>query len=194
MDGRWEWHPLTPERWPDLERLFAGGVVAGCWCMFWRLTGREFSRGWGEGNRRALRALVDTGRIPGILAYRDGEPVGWCSVGPREDFGRLNRSPTLRPVDGCPVWSIVCFYVAPGERRQGLMVFLIRAAAEYAAACGARAVEAYPLEGPGQVPAGEAFTGLAEAFRRAGFTEAARRSRRRPILRLELAPGPHPRG
>jgi len=85
-----EVHPLTPKRWPDFETLFGDhGAYGGCWCMWWRSTRREFEERKGEGNRRALKAIADGGKVPGILAYLGQEPVGWCSVAPREEFGSL---------------------------------------------------------------------------------------------------------
>lgn len=72
-------HPLTSERWPDLEKLFgAHGAYGGCWCMWWRLTRAQFQKNTGEGNRQALKAIVDSGHVPGLLAYDGGEPVAWC--------------------------------------------------------------------------------------------------------------------
>ena len=77
--------PLTAERWSDFVELFGErGAYGGCWCMWWRLTRREFEQGQGEVNRQRMKAIVDSGRIPGILAYLQGKPVGWCSVAPRE--------------------------------------------------------------------------------------------------------------
>jgi len=78
-------HPLTAQRWPDLEKLFGPrGACAGCWCMYWRLPAREYRSSSGEGNRKAFRRIVKDGAVPGLLAYERGEPVGWCAVEPRE--------------------------------------------------------------------------------------------------------------
>jgi GNAT superfamily N-acetyltransferase len=179
---------LTPERWDDLAVLFGPrGAYAGCWCMWWRVSRAEFARRSATERRAAFRALVDAGEVPGLLAYADGEPAAWCSLGPREHFPSLERSPTLKRVGGAPVWSIVCFYVARPYRRRGLSAALIRACADYAATRGAGLVEAQPVDplgGPVDVAA--AFTGLLPAFLDAGFVEVARRSPRRPIVRLAL--------
>lgn len=187
---RLEIRPLTPERWGDLVTLFGErGAVAGCWCMWWRQTGSEFGRSSGASNRRAFKALVDDGRVPGLLAYRDGRPVGWCSVAPREEFGRLRRSPTLRPVDDRPVWSVVCFFIDRHHRRQGVGEALLRAAVDHAAERGARIVEGYPVvPGGGRVPSGSAYTGVVSMFRGAGFSEVARRSGARQIMRRVVSP------
>ncbi|MHB8947194.1 MAG: GNAT family N-acetyltransferase [Bacillota bacterium] len=179
--------PLTPDRWADCERLFGPrGACAGCWCMWWRLPRSEFGRMKGEGNRLAFKAIVDSGEVPGIIAYDGGEPVGWCSVAPRESFSALERARKLKRLDDRPVWSVVCFFVAKGHRRQGLTVRLLEAAADYAGAQGARLLEGYPVDPDGDYPDAFAFTGLAGAFRQAGFVEVARPSARQRIMRREL--------
>src|SRR5262245_9041675 len=103
--------PLTPERWPDLETVFGAkgcSIARYCWCMAYRRSG-----GGGlfnaKANRAQLKGLVDGGNPPGLIGYRDKVPVGWISLGPREEFARLERSPIMRPVDNKRVWSVVCF-------------------------------------------------------------------------------------
>lgn len=152
--------------------------------MWWRLSRSEFRRNTGEDNRRGLKAIVDSGQVPGLLAYADGEPAAWCSIGPRESYPALERSRTLKKVDAQPVWSIVCFFVAKPFRRQGLMARMLRAAADYAAQSGARIVEGYPVE-PGQagLRGYEGYTGVVSAYREAGFVEVARRTRNQPVMR-----------
>ncbi len=178
---------LSPERWGDLERLFgARGACGGCWCMYWRLTSAEYQRRKGSGNKRAFRRIVGAGDPPGLLAYAGDEPVGWIALAPREAYPRLDRSRILKPVDDEPVWSITCFFVEQSARRQGLSVALLRGAVEHAARCGARIVEGYPVEPAKVQPAAFVWTGLAAAFRRAGFVEVARRSATRPIMRYVI--------
>jgi len=177
--------PLTPERWPDLVKLFGErGACGGCWCMWWRLSQAQFSRQKGAGNKRAFKKIVNAGEIPGLLAYVDGQPVGWCALAPREEYPRLERSRILRPVDDQPVWAISCFFIARPYRRQGVSVHLLETAVKHARSHGARIVEGYPHE-PASGPWPDAFvwTGTASAFRRAGFVEVARRSHARPIMR-----------
>jgi GNAT superfamily N-acetyltransferase len=178
-------HPLTPERWADFEKLFGPrGACAGCWCMYWRLTRSQYDEQQGELNRRNIKALVDSGNIPGILAYVDDEPVGWCSIAPREEFATLARSRILKPVDDQPVWSVVCFFVARNQRRQGLTIQLLTSAVEYASSKGAKIIEGYPVEPrEGKAPDVFVFTGLSSAFKQAGFKEILRRSETRPIMR-----------
>jgi GNAT superfamily N-acetyltransferase len=180
--------PLTPARLDDLERLFGPrGACGGCWCMYPRLGRAEFQRGKGEGNRRAFRRLVQRRTVPGVLAYLGAEPVGWCAIEPRSEYRRLATSRVLAPVDEVPVWSIVCFFVARAHRGRGLTRRLIEAAVAHARRRGARVVEAYPVEPrKSPMPAVFAWTGLASAFRKTRFTEVARRSPTRPIMRRRV--------
>jgi GNAT superfamily N-acetyltransferase len=181
-----EFHPVTPERWGDLEKLFGKhGASSGCWCMWWRLPRRQFQQQAGQKNREALKAIVDSRQPPGLLAYAKGEAIAWCSVGPREAFPALERSHTLKRVDDAPVWSVVCFFVAKPYRARGLMVPLLTAAVEYARAQGARIVEGYPVEPTQRLSGDRGYTGVLSAFRRAGFVEVLRRGSR-PIMRYHL--------
>ena len=156
--------------------------------MTWRLLRPEYERQKGVGNRRALRRLVDAGEMPGLLAYDRERPIGWCALAPRERYGRLERSRILKPVDTRPVWSVVCLFVDRAYRRRGVTVALLRAAADHARDQGGLILEGYPVEPKSakEIPPVFAFTGVASAFRKAGFREAARRSPTRPIMRLDL--------
>jgi GNAT superfamily N-acetyltransferase len=180
-------HPATPSRWHDVEKLFGPrGACAGCWCQWARLPRAEFIAGTGEKNKRALRRLVASGDPPGIIAYVDGEAAGWCAVGPRAGFRRLEKSKVLAPVDDRPVWSVVCFFVARPYRGQGLSTRLLREAARFAASRGARIVEGYPTDAGSKQADAFVWTGLASAFEHAGFKEVARRSKTRPIMRRSI--------
>ena len=182
---KFSFYPLTPDRWPDLERLFgARGACAGCWCMWWLLTRPEWNRGKGEGNRKAFRKLVRSGAEPGVLAYADGEPVGWCAVAPRERYPKLNHSRILKPVDDQPVWSVTCFFIARGFRHHGLSTALLKAAVGFARGRGAKIVEGYPHDRRKATADAFVYTGLVSAFRKVGFQEVARRSETRPIMRV----------
>lgn len=180
--------PLIPDRWADLERLFGPrGACAGCWCMYWRLGRKLWESGKGQLNREAFQQLVLRDKPPGLLAYHGNEPVGWCSVGPREDYPTLERSRILARIDDLPVWSIVCLFVVRGSRQKGVSRQLVEGAIEFAGARGARVLEAYPID-PAKPRVADAFawTGIASTFVRAGFQEVARRSPTRPIMRIEV--------
>lgn len=183
-----EFQPLTPDRWPDFERLFGTrGAYGGCWCMWWRSTRREFEQRGNEGNRQAMRALVESGQVPGILAYHGGEAMGWCSVAPREQYGAVERSPVLKRLDDAPVWSLVCLFVARGYRSQGLAGALIRAAVDYVRGQGGQIVEAYPTQPRAErLQPISSFMGIPAMFERAGFVECTRPSKSRVIMRYTI--------
>lgn len=185
-----EFYPLTVERWADFEELFGDrGACGGCWCMWWRLKQREFDAQKGEQNRKAMKKIVASGRTPGIVAYNEGRAVGWCSVAPREEFSRLERSRILKPIDDEPVWSVVCLFVAKNYRRRGISKLLLTAAVDYVRNRGGKIVEGYAIEPrKDRMPDLFAYHGLASVFREAGFTEIARRSETRPIMRLVIDP------
>lgn len=189
--------PLTQERLPDLAGLFGqGGDPKWCWCAWYRLRGVDFTTATAESNRAVLEAAVETtagaGRAPGLVAYRNGEAVGWVSLGPRDDYQRLQHSKVLAPVDDRPVWSIVCFVVARKARGQGVARSLLDAAIAYARDHGATLVEAYPADTDGRrISAASAFKGTVPMFEAAGFEvverrQANRTSAPRPIVRREL--------
>jgi GNAT superfamily N-acetyltransferase len=184
-----EFHPVTPDRWTDLEALFGPrGACGGCWCMYWRQTRSEYEQMKGDANRQALKGMVESGEEPGLLAYHGRKPVGWVCVAPRPAFSALERSRILKPVDERPVWSVVCFFVARPYRRRGVTVELLEAAVEYARRHGAQVVEGYPVEPRGgKAPDVFVYTGLASAFLKAGFKEVIRRTETRPIMRRYLS-------
>ena len=187
-------HPATPSRWDDLVELFErqgprGGTpfTAGCWCQYWHLRGRAYERGWGAPNRIRLEEQVSGNSPPGLLAYIDGTAVGWCRIGPRESFERLENSPKLARVDDEEVWSVVCFAVDPNRRRCGVAGALLDAAASHAASQGARILEAYPVRAGH--PVIDAFTGHAPLFLAAGF-DIVKEAGRRTIVRRGLSDEP----
>ncbi len=186
---RLTFRPLTPARWKDLTRLFGPrGATAGCWCMYWRRHRSEYLAGQGSSNRRAFRRIVAAGEVPGILAYDRGEPIAWCALAPRSAYPVLANSRVLAPVDDRPVWSVPCLFVRRDYRRLGVTPPLLRAAAGHVRRRGGRLLEGYPVDPKdGRIAAAFAWTGLASAFRQAGFREIARRSATRPIMRRRTA-------
>ncbi len=163
------------------------GAYGGCWCMWWRLTRKVFEQQQGEGNRRAMQTIVDAGRVPGVMGYREGRPVAWCSVAPREEFASLNRSPVLKRIDDAPVWSLVCFYIARDFRRAGRMHAMIQASIDHVRRQGGTIVEAYPsVMKSDKAPPTTSFMGTPEAFRKAGFVECAAPSAAKRIMRYTI--------
>ncbi len=180
--------PVTRDRWEDLAQLFGpSGAYSGCWCMFWRVKSSEFEANGNKGNRKALQRIVARNEVPGLLAYDRGKPVGWISLGPKAEFGRIERSPLFRSIDDEPVWSVVCFFIDKDHRNRGVGKRLLAAAAGYARSQGARILEAYPIDTKGKRRQDAAlFTGTHNLFAQAGFVEVARRKDRRPVMRKKL--------
>ena len=187
--------PLTPGRWSDLETIFEArgcSVARGCWCMYYRISGKEtgFTRpgdAQRERSRQALKAMAGDDPPPGLIGYRDGVPVGWISLGPRADYAKLARSPTMKAVDDRPVWSIVCFVVPSEYRKQGVARDLLAGAIRWARQRGVRLLEAYPVDTSHPSASDAPWFGAKTLFDAAGFEEVARRKPARPIVRLTLA-------
>jgi GNAT superfamily N-acetyltransferase len=188
--------PLTPSRWNDLETVFNArgcSVARGCWCMYYRVSGKgaytRLSNSQRLHSKEALKTLADQDPPPGLLGYRGKTPVGWISLGPREDYLKLAKSPVMKPVDELPVWSVVCFVVPSEYRRQGVARELLAGAIEYAKERGVRLLEAYPVDKDEPSAAEAPWFGSKRMFDDAGFEEVARRTPARPVVRLKLAKG-----
>jgi GNAT superfamily N-acetyltransferase len=180
--------PLSKNRWKDFELLLGErGACGGCWCMSWRLNRAQFEKQKGKANKDAMNRLVNTGELPGILAYYDNKPAAWCSVAPREKFVRLDKSKVLKKIDDNPVWSVSCIFIAKEFRRQGLSTVLLKAVIKFCKSQGAKIIEAYPQEPYSRdIPAAFVWTGIPSSFKKAGFKVVARRSKTRPIMRYYL--------
>lgn len=179
--------PLTSELWPALEDLFGEkGACNGCWCMYWRI-GAAYRRQGSANNKAAFRRIVTQGPAPGLLAFDGDVAVGWCQLTPRAALPKLDTEWRLKRIDALPVWSLSCFYVRIGYRRQGVTSALIAAALIAARRAGARILEAYPLDAD-QTPSASG-TGFASTFARAGFKIVARHVPPRPIMRRDLKRG-----
>jgi len=182
--------PLTPSRWPDLEAIFNAkgcSVARGCWCMYYRLSGRREPPPTGlsraAANRRDLKALVDAGEFVGLIAYRGKTPVGWLSLGPREGYAKLRRSSVMKPVDDQPVWSIICFVVPSEFRGEGVARALLDGALAFARKRKVKLLEAYPVDKAGRSHDDSLWFGAKSMFDSAGFKEVARRKPARPVVR-----------
>jgi GNAT superfamily N-acetyltransferase len=176
--------PLTPDLWRGAADLFGDSrVCSRCWCMYWRI-GSAYRKRPREQNKVAFREVVERGPPPGLLAFDGDVAVGWCQLTLRDALPWLDREWRLKRVDVLPVWSLSCFYVRKGYRRQGITSVLISAALKAAKHARAPALEAYPVDA--NLTPSASGTGYASTFARAGFKAVARRVPPRPIMRHDL--------
>ncbi len=194
----WETHPVTPDRFEDFADVInTTRRATHCWCVSHRLGAKDIQELGGTGKtarEKAMRTLCEREYPPGVVTYLDGEPVGWCNIGPRSEIPRLAGSKLMRPVDDVPVWSIVCVIVRPGHRRKGVTGHLLEGAVDYARRSGAPAVEAHPVDTKGgRMDLTMAFVGTRAMFEKAGFamigtTDAVASKMPRLIMRRDLCP------
>lgn len=176
--------PLTPDRLPDMDEVFGDrGVARRCYCMHWRRPDGGYPDE--RDNRDRFADIARSGPPPGLIGYVDGDPRGWVQVGPRSDFPTLGRSRLFKPIDETDLWTINCFVVRPGKRRQGIGKGLLDAAISYASSQGANVIEAYPVDGSRESVV-DYFTGTLGMFSEHGFVEMVRRNDTRPVVRLTL--------
>jgi GNAT superfamily N-acetyltransferase len=186
-------HPLTPDRWPDFEAVFQAkgcSIARGCWCMYYLESGKqEYPADVtpSEARKALMKARVSAGPPPGLIAYHEGEPVGWVALAPRAAYPRLHRSPVMKPVDEDPVWSVVCFVVPSAWRGRGIASALLHEAAIYAKTQGATILEGYPIDKAERGSSDWLWNGTKAMFDKVGFVEVARRRPQRPVVRLRLA-------
>lgn len=139
-----------------------------CWCLTYRLSPADLAAA--PSRPEAMASLCSRDPGPGLVAYSDGEPVGWVGVGPRSEFHRLTHSRTIQRIDDLPVWSVICLVVTAGNRGKGIAAAMLDAAVEFAREHGAPAVEGYPIDSAGgRVSGAFAFPGSTDLFERAGF-------------------------
>lgn len=180
--------PLRRNDWPHIETLFGSkGACGGCWCMSWRLPrhGKLWEASKGEKNRKAFRALVETGTARGLLAFDGRTPIAWCSLGPRDDFPRIDNSPSLNIDMPEQSWVVSCFFIAPAWRGRGLGERLLKEAVAYAETKKAAALFGFPAPptAAGKLPAAFAWTGVPAMYRHAGFRAIRNRQYSRPVFR-----------
>jgi GNAT superfamily N-acetyltransferase len=190
--------PATADRWSDLVAVFGrrGEDPSWDWCQLF-LRSQPPTHSPLEpppDNRSALHDEITHAVVPaGLIAYADGDPVGWTRVGPRHAFPGVRGNRALAKVlsdEDAGVWWVTCFAVDGRHRRSGVGGALLRAAVAFARDHGATAVEGHPVDAAGlkaATVAGSAiYTGTMAMFVAAGFVEVGRTSRTRPVMRLSL--------
>jgi GNAT superfamily N-acetyltransferase len=194
--------PANEASWEDIQVVFGTrGDPSRCQCQRYKMApGESWASVGAEGLAFRLREQTDCGHpesdtTSGLLAYLDGEPVGWCAVEPRIAYARLLLK-TRVPWDGRAedksdggVWAVTCFVVRSGFRRRGISGVLVRAAVDFARERGARALEGYPMiTQPGRQIAlvGELHVGSRGIFEEAGFSEVSHPTERRVVMRIDF--------
>ncbi len=189
-----ETYPVTADRWNDLAQLFkAHGNPNYCWCMTWRMSGSGFRECDSQQRKAILKEKIQQEVPVGIIGYINQEPVGWCSTAPRETYGRLERSRSIKKIDDKNIWSVVCFFIKPDYQQQDYSLALLQGAVDYARSQGAEVVEGYPVE-PRQGSDGQLnynvsyrFMGYVSTFKKAGFRDVTPVGSSRIIMRYSLS-------
>jgi predicted GNAT family acetyltransferase len=191
--GQIEIVPATPERWPQFEALFGRqGACYGCWCTYFRLPPSVRKDNDRERNKACIKARIEAGPPPGILAVAGQQSVGWMQIGPRADVPEWNNkgrtSAPLDPHDAADpsVWAISCFFIRTRWRGKGLTHRMVAGGIEFARAGGARRLDACPIDQSNDSRSLGLFVGSTRVFAKAGFVEVARRKPGRPLMRLNL--------
>ena len=193
MDLRVE--PAHADRFDDVATILGpkNPTSSVCWCLSHRLDSRTNRSLVGPARGEYVRQLCSRDVAPGVLAYDGDEVVGWAAVAPRVELP-FARSTKIPHVDDLPVWSVWCIRVRPGHRGKGISPTVLQGAVDYARACGAPAVEGYPVDNQGEkVDLTMAYVGLRSLFERAGFVKAADTTAvsggfPRVVMRLDLPP------
>jgi GNAT superfamily N-acetyltransferase len=186
--------PATADRFEDLATILApkNPDTVACWCLTYRLSSRENRQLGARERPEYVRRLCALPIPPGVLAYRDGEVAGWAGVAPRSQLHAFSTGTRIPRPDDRPVWSVWCFRVRAGYRRQGIAQALLDGAVDFARAHGAPAIEGYPVDNRGRrIDAIMAYVGTRSMFEKAGFIKAADTAAvsagtPRVLMRLEL--------
>jgi predicted GNAT family acetyltransferase len=185
--------PLAPELWPAFEDLFGRqGACYGCWCTHFRLPPAARRQNDRQSNKDHIRARIEAGPAPGLLAFVEGTAVGWMQVGPRADIPEWNKpgraSSPVEPDDATDeaVWAISCFFLRSSARGQGLTHRMVAAGVAFARGGGARLIEACPMDQSKDSRSIGLFVGSTRVFEKAGFVRVAERRAGRPLVRLAL--------
>jgi len=183
---------VTPNLLDDLNRLFCTNKYSEkCWCMWHIIAVKAFHAGGSEQNRAQLTALAQTETTPiGLLAYQNGEPVGWCAVGPRERYARAIKTPSYRQKDEDPytnVWLVPCFFTRTEARGIGVSKRLLGAAIQLASDHQAEAIDGFPFTNDKRRSSSQIHVGFESTFSACGFKPLRRPSDSRVVMRRILA-------
>ncbi|GAB5505712.1 MAG: GNAT family N-acetyltransferase [Rhizobiaceae bacterium] len=185
--------PLTSDLWPSFEELFGKqGACYGCWCTHFRLPPAARRAADHQGNKAHMKARIEAGPPPGLLAFEGARAIGWMQIGPRADIpewnnrGRASAPMADGEADDPDVWAISCFFIRSAARGKGLSHQLVAAGIEHARKSGARLLEVCPMREAKTSRSIGLFVGSQRVFEKAGFSVVAERKAGRPLMRLDL--------
>lgn len=185
MIDKVEFRPVTPETWPDFEKLFESrGGPKSCWCTVWRTVETPTTERPATAKKQEMKRRISSAEPVGLLGYLGSEPIAWCSIAPRHTY-RASMSDVMEGDETQNIWSMVCFFVSRPYRGQGMFQKMIRAAEEHAARNGATLLEGYPVDP--DAPSYR-FGGFVPAFEQAGYEPVGRKGTRRHIVRKVVSP------
>ena len=179
---------LTVATWKQFETLMGEkGGCGNCWCMYFRLSYKDFQANKPDGNKKMVRHLVNKGKPQGLIASINNEPVGWIALAPREDYMKLENARVFKRIDDKPVWSITCFFIKKQFRQMGLSQLLIKGAIDYAKKKKIKTLEAYPaIPYSEKVPHSFLWVGILSSFIKNGFKIVQQNSKSRAMVRIDL--------
>lgn len=185
--------PLTADLWPDFEDLFGKqGACYGCWCTFFRMPPKARRDNSGADKKAFIKARIEEGPPPGLVAFEGDQAVGWMQIGPRADVPEWNNTArSSAPLDRAEkadpaVWAISCFFLRASARGAGLTHQLVAAGIDFARQNGAAKLDACPMELSRYASSVGLFVGSMRVFDKAGFAVVARKTANRPLMRLVL--------
>ncbi len=178
---------FSPSTWPDFRTLFEKhrGVWGGCWCMYYHV-----ARGWAKRspsqNREDKEALVNQGKVHGVLIYHDDRPVGWCQFGPKAELPRIDNMRNYKQT-GLDLWRITCFFVDKDYRGRGVAKAALGSALGTMKDMGVKLVEAYPVNTTGMKSSSSLlWSGTVKLFEEFGFRRIGPLGKNGFIVRKEL--------
>ena len=188
--------PANEVSWDDLAAIFGTTDAGRCQCQRFKIVGCIWRDSTQEERTAMFRAQTACGdpespTTTGLVAYLDGEPVGWCAVEPRNAYPHLRRTPWVgrdEDKDDATVWAITCFVTRLGYRKRGVTYALARAAVDFARERGAAALEGYAMiTQPGkEITWGELHVGALSVYEEAGLRPVSRPSKRRVVMWIDF--------
>jgi len=179
---------LSSSNWQQFEELMGEkGGCGGCWCMWFRLSKKEFETNKFAGNKKLIKKIVHSHKPTGLIASIGKQPMGWIAFAPREDYIRIENSRSLKRIDDKPVWAITCFFIKKEFRKQGFSSKLIKGVIEHARKKKIKTLEAYPvIPYSDKALAPFLWAGILSSFLENDFTIVQMNGKTKAMVRLEI--------